>query len=71
MNVEHECRTWMSNLDVEENETSAAFVSVLSKMVNPEEDATIFNGLQIRYRIRCFGIIRAMCLVRHPRKEKD
>ena len=33
-------RTWMSNMDVEENETSAALVSVLSKMVNPDEDAT-------------------------------
>ena len=27
-------------MDVEENETSAALVSVLSKMVNPDEDAT-------------------------------
>ena len=27
-------RTWMSNMNVEENETSAALVSVLSKMDN-------------------------------------
>ena len=27
-------RTWMSNMNVEENETSAALVSVLSKMNN-------------------------------------
>ena len=36
-------RTWMSNMNVEGNETIAALVSVLSKMVNPDENATIIK----------------------------